>query len=69
MSRSRKKTPFLTVGAGKMKPWKSRADKHLRKVKDGEIASGATYKKFSDVWDSPSDGKMYIPDWKKWYRK
>lgn len=60
MSRSYKK-PFVTLcDAGVMKDWKRLCNQSMRRMaKEEEIPNGRYYKRFNDVWGSPSDGKRY----------
>ncbi len=69
MSRSRKKFPggwFLSHSKS-MGKWKNQSNRAVRK-KD-EVASGSTYRRISDIWDSPSDGKLRWSDDQKSFRK
>jgi hypothetical protein len=66
MSRSKKKIPKSWVCSCKsktMKWWKSRI-----KLPNGEIGNYSSYKKYNDIWCSPSDGKMWREGEKK-FRK
>lgn len=64
MSRSRKKHSIqwlCTNNHGEMKKWKRDMNRSLRRMPiEKHIDDGAAYKRFSDIWDSPSDGKI---DW------
>ncbi len=74
MSRSYKK-PYGPVCSGQMKKWKKESNKKLRKIpidfdnKAQELSNGNNYKKFNDVWSSPSDGKRYYGEDPKHKRK
>lgn len=71
MSRSYKK-PFGTVcelRSGQMKDWKKKSNKEFRRSDPEELISGSYYKKRNDVWLSPSDGKCFYGEDKKYTRK
>lgn len=61
MSRSRKK-PYVGYGYGKaIKIWKRSSNRTIRRTDIDENIS-KVYKKITDVWDSPRDGKCVL--WK-----
>lgn len=70
MSRSHKE-PYGPAGSNKMKDWKKGANKKLRRIAidSTEELKNSLYKRKSDIWDSPSDGKMYYGDKDKYKRK
>jgi hypothetical protein len=72
MSRSRKKHPIgplCCVGKGKaMKSAKREANIEIRRTNSEDLPDGKHYKKLSDRWTWPDDGKIRI-DEPKWYRK
>lgn len=72
MSRSHKKSPWGWIcrcRAGEMKEWKQESNRAIRRD-DEELPSGAYYKRKSEIWASPSDGKGYMKGWyEKWDRK
>lgn len=70
MSRSRKKFPKAKIcitRAGEEKRWKRRCNKILRGV--NEVSNGGWYRKVTDPWGSPSDGKWWIDRKSKQMRK
>lgn len=70
MSRSYKKEPFGWVchtSAGAMKDWKKEQNRKIRRDSLEEIPEGNHYHRKSEIWVSPSDGKMYID--KSWQEK
>jgi hypothetical protein len=69
MSRSSKKNPIgpiASAGRGIMKLWKRQCNKRIRK---NECHDGSDYKKITDTWDSPTDGKTRFEKNKKNLRK
>lgn len=69
MSRSRKKSCVVCVNhtsRGAMKKWKVMCNRKIRRSLLTE--DSPVYKKISDIWNSPSDGKYRSND-PKAYRK
>ena len=65
MSRSKKKYPisFLcSVGRGEMKKWKTAQNRSIRRSNQ-HIPSGGFYKRMSEIWNSPGDGKADKSSW------
>jgi hypothetical protein len=66
MSRSYKKNNkgwVCSCNNGAMKEWKSQMNRNLRKIPiDEEIGNGAIYKRRSEIWASPSDGKCWFDE-------
>lgn len=62
MSKSVRKTPIFKVCQarnGQQKKWKNSCSRALRRS-DEDVGDGAYYRRISgNIWDSPSDGKMY----------
>lgn len=68
MSRSRKK-PYVGYGEGKaIKIWKRESNRTIRRTNTDQNIS-KIYKKITDVWDSPRDGKCQFWDDPKATRK
>ena len=60
MSRSKRKINIIPVCSSSMKDWKKNASKMIRRMAvDEEMLHNGQYKKLSDVWMSPSDGKYF----------
>ncbi len=66
MSRSRKKNPFLSfaiIPRGLVAHWKNQCNRSLRRIDDDqEIPNGKHYRKITDPWTRPDDGKQYWDD-------
>jgi hypothetical protein len=74
MSRSRKKNPYVSttcVGsrAGMQKDWKAECNQRIRgQPVDVEIPKGRGYRKITEAWSAPNDGK-HLWDEPRGYRK
>ncbi len=65
MSRSRKKpyVSIVSIGRGSMKKWKNDCNNTLRNMPiDEENDLGKVYKKVTDRWTAPDDGRSYWDD-------
>ena len=69
MARSYKKTPIANLGEGRMKPWKRKVNRKMRKMarqalhSEGEDAIlPEDLIEVSDIWCSPSDGRIWLGD-------
>lgn len=64
MSRSRKK-PYLSITggrAGEMAEWRTYANGKVRRIPiTEELPNGSSYKKITDNWTSPQDGRKSLP--------
>lgn len=72
MSRSTKKAwrSVCNLQTSEMKKWKRNCNQLMRRIPfDEEMPKFNQYKKLNDVWNSPSDGKMFCGDDTKWTRK
>jgi hypothetical protein len=63
MSRSRKKpyVSFVCIGRGSMKKWKAQCNDKIRHkpIDDENEDLGKIYKKVTNRWTAPDDGKTY----------
>lgn len=68
MANSKRRTPIFTIcSGGHQHAWKRKASRRHRRIAKQTIATAADYdamvipavREVSDVWSSPSDGKMY----------
>lgn len=73
MARSYKKTPIVPPGRAKMKPWKRKVNRKMRKITRQKLNSEGEDAilpedliEISDLWCSPSDGKTWIGDLEDW---
>lgn len=70
MSRSRRKTPRAALccdNYGAAKKWKKECSRKIRNKKD--VANYGYYRKLTDPWSHPADGKIWIDPESKWMRK